>query len=218
MQQLRERWQALMERVGGSPAAEGIFAVIVDSYSGYGRYYHNLNHLANGFAELAAVAGELADREAVEFALWFHDIVYVPGNKYNEVISAAIAYTYALELTGCTVFAGKVRRLVEATQHDADAGLDADTQFLLDADLAILGYPWPQFAAYSDGIRREFFFLSDNAYRAGRRAVLQKFLNRPYIYHTEFFRAKYENCARANIARLLADITSLSPFFRGEGE
>lgn len=58
------------------------------------RHYHNLAHLMCmfDFVKRASKAGiALVDAAAVEWAVWFHDIVYTPCSKSNEADSAELA-------------------------------------------------------------------------------------------------------------------------------
>src|SRR5438876_11125144 len=89
---LGARWRALFGRLGADPdAAAATFAELVQAYSGEGRHYHTLNHLAALFVLLDRHGAGLADRNAIELAIFFHDIVYVPTRSDNEAASAALA-------------------------------------------------------------------------------------------------------------------------------
>lgn len=201
---LSYEWNMLVKQLGcQAKLSSEAFAVIVDCYESAERSYHSLNHLAVCLTELAAVREYCEQVNVVELALWFHDIVYVPSSNFNEELSAAVGSHYALTLTQNVTVASRVHELVLATKHQETGILDKDTQYLLDIDLAILGYPASDFMAYSAGIRREYSHLSDEEYKAGRQQVLQAFLNKEFIYHTEYFRQKYEQSARKNISEIL---------------
>jgi predicted metal-dependent HD superfamily phosphohydrolase len=53
-------------------------------------------------------------------------------------------------------------------------------------------------------VRREYTHVSDEDFRAGRADVLRRFLDRPTIYFTRWFRDRFEPPARDNLARSLA--------------
>jgi predicted metal-dependent HD superfamily phosphohydrolase len=91
---------------------------------------------------------------------------------------------------------GPVAALILATKTH-DAGADADARVLLDADLAILGADETAYRSYADQIRQEYAWVPEADYRAGRRRVLEGFLNRPRIFH---FLDHLEATARRNIA------------------
>jgi predicted metal-dependent HD superfamily phosphohydrolase len=81
---------------------------------------------------------------------------------------------------------------------------DADTDMLLDADLAILGADSAAYQAYVNGVRAEYAHVDDDQWRAGRTVVLQRFLQRPRLFITEFMHTTYQHRARANIEAELA--------------
>jgi predicted metal-dependent HD superfamily phosphohydrolase len=144
---------------------------------------------------------------AVELALWCHDAVYDPRAKDNERRSAAIAKATAFAMGLAEVVAAEAEALVLLTTHEGNAGEGtpwaADARVVLDVDLAILGKPPREFAAYEAGIRAEHSFLPDEDYRKGRRQVLQSFLSRPRIYRTALFEERHERQARVNIQESL---------------
>lgn len=175
------------------------------------RHYHTLQHLEEAcrllqpqlaLARLAASSDEPFAAAELVMALWFHDAVYLPGLPDNEAASAAWAAS-ALRQAG--VAAEHVRRitgLIGATaRHQAT---DPAQALLLDVDLAILGAGPARFAEYERQIRAEYAAFPEADYRAGRRAVLEEFLARPWIYQTPAFRQQFEAAARRNLSLALA--------------
>ena len=69
----------------------------------------------------------------------------------------------------------------------------------LDADLAILGASPERYARYAADIRKEYAWVPEPEYRAGRAAVLNRFLALPRIYHAEPLFAEGEERARVNL-------------------
>jgi predicted metal-dependent HD superfamily phosphohydrolase len=88
--------------------------------------------------------------------------------------------------------------------HRADPS-DTGALLLVDADLAILGAPPEMYKVYARAIRREYAWVPDADYRVGRRAVLQRFLDRPRIFGTESLYQERELAARRNLAAEIAD-------------
>jgi len=176
------------------------------AYEGAGRHYHNLAHLAAMLAELAPFQQRARDWVGLRFAVFYHDAVYeVPGAR-NEELSAELAQRRlpALGVPAATV--ARCAALIRATQHHAPSG-DFDTDVLLDADLAVLGRPWPTYARhYAAAIRREYAVYPDEVYQPGRRAVLTSLLARPRLFQTPEFYARYEMQARENLTRELAGL------------
>jgi predicted metal-dependent HD superfamily phosphohydrolase len=178
------------------------------AYAAPARHYHDLRHIAalNGLA--SACAAEIADRDAVEAAIWFHDAVYDTRRDDNEERSAALA---AARLAG-TADAERIARIaamIRATAGHAlpafaDAAAAHDCALFLDMDLAVLGSPEADFDAYEADVRREYDWVTEPQWRQGRVAVLAGFLARPTIYLTARFRASHEAAARRNLARAIA--------------
>ena len=198
-------WQRLWGELGVATANGGLFNQLVAAYSERHRHYHTLQHLRECLAQFAAAA-MLAQRPAeVEAALWFHDAVYDPQRDDNEAKSADWARASVLA-AGCEAeVAQRVAALVLATKGHRAEGDDADTALLLDIDLAILGTSYGRFDEYGRQIRAEYAHVDEAAFRAGRRRVLESFLQRPRIYLTEAFHDALEPRARENLQRALAD-------------
>jgi len=97
-----------------------------------------------------------------------------------------------------------------ATKHH-DATADSDAALLVDVDLCILGRSAELFWEYEAAIHREFEWVPKALFIRKRAEVLQRFLIRPRIYHTEWFFQRCESRARDNVK---AAIRRLS----GEGE
>ncbi len=179
-------------------------------YKAEGRHYHNLAHIEAMLALTSGHRGLLSDPEAVEAAIWFHDAIYDSRAKDNEVRSAALAET---RLAGHTD-AGRLSRITAMILATAthqlprfeDAAAIRDASLFLDMDLSILGAAPDAFDAYERAVRREYAWVEEPAWRAGRSAVLNNFLTRPHIFHTEEFRRRFEPQARLNIARSLATL------------
>ena len=75
---------------------------------------------------------------------------------------------------------------------------------MLDVDLAILGAAPGRFDEYERQIRAEYAHVPEAEFRAGRRKVLQGFVERERIYVTDAFHDALEARARANLQRSLA--------------
>ncbi len=176
-------------------------------YSAEGRHYHSLIHIEALLALAAEHHSALTDPEAVEAAIWFHDAIYDSRNPNNEALSAALA---ARMLDGRTdkERIERIAAMIEATAtHELPDAYDAaarrDAALFLDMDLSILGAAPDDFDAYERGVRLEYGWVVEPAWRAGRAAILRKFLARDHIFHSEEFRALLEAKARQNIERSL---------------
>ena len=80
----------------------------------------------------------------------------------------------------------------------------ADGPLLIDIDLAILGQPADRFWQYEHDIRAEYAWVPAAVFAEKRREILQRFLLRPFVYRTEWFRERYESAARANLEAAIA--------------
>jgi predicted metal-dependent HD superfamily phosphohydrolase len=198
------RWSRLLEAIGAFGDSRGIFADLDRRYRGPGRFYHTWEHIADCLAELDT-APSLCDAPAtVELALWFHDAVYDPRATDNEARSAVLLREAAGRLGVGADLADRAARLIMATAHRADVTPpDRDGAAIRDIDLAILGAPPARFGAYEAAVRREYGFLPDPEWRAGRSRVLRMFLELPRIFHTDVFHDRLEQQARTNLAASL---------------
>jgi 8-oxo-dGTP diphosphatase len=184
-------------------ADEALCAHLADEleacYAQAGRHYHTGDHLDFMLEQLTPVIGDLADPDAVLFALFYHDVIYAPGRDDNEAQSAAFAASRLERLGLAPRMIQKVRDLILATARHEYAD-DADTNFLTDIDLAALGVPRPRYLQMAVRIRMEYIAYDEATYVAGRARVLAHFLSLPRIFKTPWFHAHYENTARANLA------------------
>jgi predicted metal-dependent HD superfamily phosphohydrolase len=184
------------------------------AYSAPDRHYHGLPHIEALLRLADAHATIIADRDAVEAAIWFHDAVYDTRRNDNEEKSAQLAIARLAGIVAPDRLA-RIAAMIRATADHAvsDFGAGApesvvrDCALFLDFDLAVLGTPAAEFAAYEEAVRREYSWVSEPLWIAGRRAVLERFLARPAIYTTAQFRASHEAAARHNLADALARLT-----------
>lgn len=202
---MRERWNALCERVGafGKAAEEDLtFEMIQTFYTHPPRAYHNLEHIAQCLGKFDEVRLLAEDKDAVEFALWLHDSVFFPERPDNEARSADAAATVA-GLLGCKgEFAARVRELIFATKH-SEPPRAGDEALVADIDLSILAAPAGEYDAYAAAIHEEFGFAGEEMFRTGRSAFLERMLSRDEIFATRWFRQAMEGAARANMEREL---------------
>jgi len=188
--------------------SEPLRAELVAAYTAPDRHYHDLRHIETLLGLARDCAAEIADRDAVDAAIWFHDAVYDTRRSDNEERSAALA---AERLTGAADSdrIARIAAMIRATAGHAmpdfaDAAATRDCALFLDMDLAILGSPESDFNAYDAAVRREYDWVTDEQWRVGRRAVLTGFLARPSIYASTRFQASHEAAARRNLARAIA--------------
>jgi len=176
------------------------------AYADAGRGYHDRLHLAEVLGNVEELmSGDDPDREAVLVAAWFHDAVY-EGRDDDEERSARLAEE---ELGGIAAdLAEEVARLVRLTRTHRPADDDRAGMVLCDADLAILASEEDRYAAYVRGVRSEYAHVSDADFAAGRSAVLRDLLAKPTLFHLPAARDRWEERARRNVRRELAELTT----------
>ena len=190
---------ALLDRWRGAapPGADRLGRDLLERWREPHRHYHTVEHLA----AMLAIVGE---RPAVELAAWFHDAVYDPRAGDNEEASAALAERELGAAGAPPAQVAEIARLVRLTAtHDPAPG-DRGGALLCDADLAILAADPARYDAYAAAVRQEYAHVPEDAFRAGRAAVLRRLLDRDALYLTVPERARWEAAARANVARELS--------------
>lgn len=195
----------LWSRLGAQGGGLSIFNHLVAAYAEPARAYHTAGHIVDCLAQLDLSHPRWERVDEVEAAIWFHDAVYVPGGADNEDRSAHLAETALLACAGPPDTSRRIADLVLATRH-LTVPRDTDAQLLCDIDLSILGREPEVFDEFERRIRLEYHWVPDPAYRAARSEVLSSFLSRHPIYQTEYFRDRYENQAKANLERVIAQL------------
>ncbi|MFE4264053.1 hypothetical protein [Streptomyces sp. NPDC056883] len=223
-QNLRARWHATTAAAGAAPDRDPAPYAdrLLTAWAEPQRKYHTTAHLADVLARIDVLADarpdetqdrdqdQDQDRPAVELAAWFHDAVYRPDRSENEERSASLAERALPELGIDDARTAEVARLVRLTvTHDPAPG-DANGELLCDADLGVLAGTPQEYAAYAAAVRAEYGFVPDEAFRAGRAAVLRQLLELPRLFRTAYGAAHWEAPARANLAAELAELGEAS--------
>lgn len=175
------------------------------------KHYHNLNHINR----CLSVAEELSEhslsyRQKTELitAIWFHDAVYNPWSKNNEVLSAELARLYCHRIN---INHNSVVAAIKATAYHTkdqkfshDDSIDIDViHYMLDIDLMGLADPYPKYSETGEYIRQEYSHLNNDEFSNGRRSFLTNMIKRKRIFYTEFFYEEYEHKARENMKKEL---------------
>ena len=193
-----------------------IFKHLETKYSMQHRHYHTFNHVADCIRIFERCESDTATFDmndvatTIKLALWFHDVVYEMDTmkdrtrKGNEMRSAAsfldIAADYNEKMDD---IASNVVEAILATRYTHSEDYPPmHSAFTMDADLAGLGADYETFLLNQTRVRMEFSGLTDLEFRNGQANFLRDhFLNRDRIYHTEWFRNKFEKQARENLTR-----------------
>lgn len=208
--ELFDYWQHTLQPFGvDRVASEQTFISLVEAYSSCDRHYHTLKHIHHVLNTIETLQAYAKNLIAVQLAAWFHDVIYDTQAKNNEERSAEYAGAVLNSLKVPPTAIATVTRLILNTKHHQAAADDCDSQVLLDADLAILAAKPIQYQEYARAIRREYAWVSKAEYIAGRKQVLERFLQRQRIYFTPLMFETAEQSARFN---LQAEIQNLSDF------
>lgn len=177
---------------------ENLWLKIEKKHSEKGRFYHNLDHLKNMFLELEAVKEQIFNYTAITFSVFYHDIIYDTTSRSNEEKSAEFAVSRLEELNIDQATIKEVFEQIMATKTHQISDHN-DTNYLLDADLSILGKDPETYIDYTQKIRKEYSFYPDLLYKPGRKKVLRHFLELESIFKTDYFKSKYEKQAKENL-------------------
>ncbi len=203
-----DRFAALWHRcvaVPPSPDSPVVHAELRRLLGAPQRRFHNLNHIRDCVRRMDEVVTLLADPNAVELALWFHDAIYNPGDPDNERRSADLFL--ARSAGASSVFRRRVCGLVVSTRHDRRV-YGNDRRYVNDIDLAGFGAPWAEFMRQGALLRAEFCAQTDAQYRAGQIWFLEGLRRRSQFFATDYFRERFEPIAQENLQRLLDTLAS----------
>lgn len=200
----QERWKKLMLSLG---LAENIstYDSLLEAYSEKHRYYHTVKHVSVCLKWLDTVVSLAENINEIELALWFHDAVYKPYSSENELKSAVLATGFLRKNQVDKEMVQRVHDLIMSTEHTKQAKTN-DESLLVDIDLTILGSEDSVYSKFEDNIRKEYKWVPYFIYRKKRIELLKSFVNRAYIFHTDYFRQKLEIQARKNLNKVISSL------------
>lgn len=182
---------------------------LIARYSEPHRRYHTMVHIEDCLAQVAASTdlGE-TQRALMDAAIWFHDAIYDATRNDNEAESATLAADRLAAEGAPQSFIDEVVRLILLTAgHSVQAG-DVLGARLVSIDLSILGAEPARYDAYAAAIREEYAHVPEPLYRAGRAAILGRFLESEALFADPIWAGRYETQARANLTREIAALTA----------
>ncbi len=200
-QRFTSLWKRCQTGGGAGADADAVYDEVHDYYSEPGRYYHTSKHIEHCLVQFDLAAGEMENAEAVEMAIWFHDLIYEINVQDNELQSARRFVELANDSMSAE-FKSRVYDLIMATAPPR-VPKTIDQEFMLDIDLSSFGLPWDDFVRDSTAVRQESPQLSDAEFFPGQRAFLESLVNRDHFYFTQFFRTRIEKTACSNVKRHL---------------
>ena len=192
---------------------KNLLRIISYAYNNSERKYHNLTHINNMLKWLGESGSKFKHNTELILAILFHDFIYDPLGKKNEIKSVEKMYHFVnkLKLNFKENVLLKAEKLILSTishsiNYNDDLCKEKDflemNKLFLDLDLLVLGQG--RFAAdrFEDQIRSEYRMHSDEIYNSGRKAVLLKFVNREKIYLSDNFKS-YEMSAKESLNYLI---------------
>ncbi|MFA5020963.1 MAG: N-methyl-D-aspartate receptor NMDAR2C subunit [Patescibacteria group bacterium] len=205
-EELKRRWTTLCRRfyetygyqLGAQNIIDRWWKVLDTRYSEPHRAYHTWDHIVACLREFDQVAHLFDYPLAAELALFFHDAIYDPTQKYNEQASAELLDAFCKDLG----IANNASSLVKCTDHDPGrlTAMTEDEKLVCAIDLAILGELNMRYVSYAYGIHEEYREVPIDIYRQKRADLLDGFLQRKRIFLPDFFYGKYERQARKNLS------------------
>lgn len=203
--ELKTRWKDLMDHFQFG-ANEMEYESILDHYNENHRAYHNLIHIQSCLNQLDHYTDDIPEKGTIELAIWYHDIIYNPYGKENELKSAHKAAEFLGTQNADKELIENVRDLIMATLHSSPPK-NTNEAIIMDIDITILGSREEIYLDYTKQIRKEYKWIPGILYRKKRKEIMKQFLRRPRLYYTPFFFDKFEKQARANIADEVATLS-----------
>jgi len=186
----------------GLPQSPEVYDALHAAYSEKRRFYHTVDHIDAMLTHVDGVK-DIAERpEELELAIWFHDAIYKPLSKTNELDSANWAQAFLASHGYGEAGIARVHNLIMATLHNGSVK-SHDAQLIVDIDLAILGALPAVYDQFERNVRKEYRLVPWFIYRKKRKDLLQSFLSSASIYNLDPFKEKYESTARYNIGRAI---------------
>jgi predicted metal-dependent HD superfamily phosphohydrolase len=192
---------------GAEDIAKAAAAELEARYADPHRRYHDTAHVQAVVRDSAELGRELGlsdvDCATLTLAAAAHDVIYDGEPGQDERRSAAWIRDHLIRAGVKEIHVARVEALVLATMTHSAPPEDLAALALLDADLAILGADEETYERYRIAVRAEYSALDEATWRAGRSAVLNDLIQRNPLYATEVARARWEQRAKANLAREL---------------
>lgn len=195
-----------------------IYKAILGAYQEPHRRYHTFSHIEHMLAILAVMQNSLQiDQKTLNLmilAIADHNYIYVPAYTKNVLASAYLAETHGRMLGLSKESLTNLRGLVLDTEHTEsrvrgllDTTVNFERKLIQDIDLAIFAAPWKYFCQYDENMKEEYILggFSLDSFKRERFCFLQHYLGKDRLYITDCCHYQFEEKARKNIKRLLAE-------------
>ena len=198
-----DRFRALWQRClldGASDDSVNVHRRLLDGYREPQRHYHTLAHIEQCLSMFDQCKSLTHNPDALELAVWFHDVIFEPGNRDNEARSAEL-YLQLSNAVHDSETRSLVDRMIMATLHNGGSLQDDDARYMVDIDLSSFGLSWEEFLRDSQNLRRESAHLSDAEFYQRATSFHNCLLAKDRFYLSEYFAERLEVQARDNLAR-----------------
>jgi predicted metal-dependent HD superfamily phosphohydrolase len=203
VQNLKKRFDDLLAAINPHCDRRSVVDEVFANLSQAHRFYHTLRHVHDLLVELDSLETAPSNPQAIELAIWYHDIVYNPKAQDNEAKSVALFRRHCHQLGMASETVELVSAMIMATTHQPMNEIkSSDVALFLDLDLSILSADPFRFCAYEKNVWLEFRHVPWPLRAYFRKRLLKRFLKSP-IYRTEAFQPR-ESTARELIATILA--------------
>ena len=197
------RFQSIWQRnliEGAVDNSEVIHQRLLKAYRESHRHYHSLAHIEHCLAMFEQCKSQAANPDALEIAIWMHDIILIPARRDNEAVSAELYLELSVDAHSDEM-RQLISRLIMATLHDGNSLEDADSVYMVDIDLSSFALGWDEFLRDSLNLRAESPHLNDADYQLNQTGFQRRLRTRPRFFLSDFFFERYEQQARNNLAR-----------------
>lgn len=157
------------------------------------RFYHNWQHIINGFLLFEKIPNFNLDITS-ELAWIFHDVVYLPFNygkkeATNEKLSAEFI-VFFLKSNYPQFYGHYIKEIEEAQKiiigTEKHIPFDERTSFIYDVDLSYLGFDYKYFLEARKLIREEYSWLTEEEFIKGTINFYDSLLAKNKIFHSDF--------------------------------
>ncbi|KDR71475.1 hypothetical protein GALMADRAFT_787152 [Galerina marginata CBS 339.88] len=212
---LASKFASLVKTLGGINSdltAEKWTNEFVTRYTEPQRHYHTLAHIHSMLDCLDHYRHVVEDEAVMKLAIFFHDWIYDPKGKENEIESIRSFKAFAGEIELNEDLVSRVSQYIERTithtlpTEVQESKSDLDLCLFLDFDLEVLSRDGCAYARYAEEIRKEYGHMELPDYRTGRVRVLRSFLGRERLFFSDTFHETREQKARENLEREISTL------------
>lgn len=195
-------WQQFSKMLGlEQTVSDHFYNMLHCAYTEPQRHYHTMQHIVECLKLFYEIKDQLKDPIAVEWGIWFHDVVYDSQASNNEEKSAELICSNGQGVLKHTELEKVSRWIVATKQHQPTK--EHDLKYLLDIDLAILASSTQRFAEYQQQIQQEYSWVNPEIYHVKRAEILMQFYQQQPLFQTVYFHKKFEDVAKNNLGQFL---------------